>query len=181
MCHNIIFPIFLLLYFLLGAQAPAADIPPEHQSKIKAVVALWEYEHDEFIRLTRLSETQKHAMADLATKEKDEKILRGLTLLLVLNCKPVDQVRSPFVFLESYRCTNGSFEVFLSRALVSFENIYALAFVKEQDRLRAMSFLERYIKFWKDEAVKKGGASLSESDAEYLREILRFLEKGGYH
>lgn len=70
--------------------------------------------------------------------------------------------------------------MFSSRSLVSFENTYALAFVKEQDRPRAISFLKKYIKFWKDEATKKTGVPLGESDMEYLEEILRFLEKGGY-
>jgi len=178
---KILFQIFLSIHFLFGSHALASEPSQEYQSKIKAVSALWEYEREEFIRLTKLSENQKQVLLDLVTKEQDTETRKRMALLLALNCAEVTPAFSPFAFLESYRCKNGPFEMFSSRSLVSFENTYALAFVKEQDRPRAISFLKRYIKFWKDEATKKGGVPLGESDVEYLQEILRFLEKGGYH
>src|SRR5437667_12651385 len=178
---KILFQIFLSTLFLFGSYALAGELSQEYQSKIKAVSALWEYEREEFIRLTKLSENQKQVLLDLVTKEKDEKTRKGMAFLLALNCAEVNPAFSPFAYLESYRCRNGPFDMFSSRSLISFENMYALAFVKEQDRPRAISFLKKYIKFWKEEATKKAGVPLGESDVEYLKEILRFLEKGGYH
>ena len=175
------FQILLSICFLLCPYVLAGDLSQEYQSKIKAVSALWEYEREEFIRLTKLSENQKQVLLDLVTKEKDEKTRKGMAFLLALNCAEVNPAFSPFAYLESYRCRNGPFDMFSSRSLISFENMYALAFVKEQDRPRAISFLKKYIKFWKGEATKKEGVFLGESDVEYLEEILIFLEKGGYH
>ncbi|MGH7164135.1 MAG: hypothetical protein ACREIS_01260 [Nitrospiraceae bacterium] len=164
-----------------GSLALGSSLPLEVEGKIRAVTSLWAYEREEFIRLTRISESQKTVLTNLLDKEQDKKIRKGIALLLALNCVAVNPAISPFEFLESYRCKNGPFELFSSQSLVSFEDTYVLAFVKEQDRPRTISFLKRYIRFWKDEANKKDGVVIGESDLEYLLEIVVFLEKGGYH
>lgn len=180
MCPKPLFHVLVSIHFLLGSHVFASDLPQEYQSKIKAVTALWEYEREEFIRLTKLSDDQKRILSDVVVKEQDVETRKSIALLLALNCIEVSRGFIPFAFLQQYRCKNGPFETFSTQSLASISDTYALAFVKERDRSRTMSFLKRYIKFWKDEATKREGVVLGASDVEYLQEILRFLEKGGY-
>ena len=116
----------------------------------------------------------------MGSTTRDDKTRKSIALLLALNCIEVSRGLSPFAFLEHYRCKNGPFETFSTQSLASIGDTYALAFVKERDRSRTMSFLKRYIRFWKDEATQRERMVFGASDVEYLQEILRFLEKGGY-
>jgi len=65
-----LFPVLVSIHFLSASHVLASELSQEYQSKIKAVTALWEYEREEFIRLTKLSDDQKRVLSEVVAKER---------------------------------------------------------------------------------------------------------------
>lgn len=173
----------MILSFSFPSAPPCAlagAAGPSPEQALRAALSLWEYGHSEYVTLTKLSKKNLHLLSEkyngLDDSEKD-----SASLIFALNCYNQKHNDDRFSLLRTYRCSQTSFLVFGQTSVGSLRDLYALAFVKQEDREKARSFLNRYLNFWKAEARSDSpGIILATDDIEYISEILHFLEEGGY-
>lgn len=140
------------------------------KSKTNASLHLWEYERSSFLSLVKLSKPEvEELQAEKYTTNS------GAQLLLSLNCvKPNES--SHFYALYQYRCLNKPLFYLSSQAL---KDPYVLAFVKEEDREKALYHLGKYKEFLNEVQSSSKGIPIEVSHREYVLEIIAFLEAGG--
>lgn len=171
--------LLITLPLFQGARADSARI--ECTSKPSMVMSFWEYKHADLLRCIKLDKKEEIFYLTQLNDAPDANSpsWEGTALLLALNCVFVEPDKTIFFKFEQYLCTNAPFESLSSSLL---ENLYILAFVKSEDRFRAINFMKRYIGFWENEGdLANEGVPIGESDEEYLEEILLFLEESGYN
>jgi hypothetical protein len=148
--------------------------------RLRAATALQEYEREEYLSLATLGEGQPELLRSSYPHFGSER-QAAASLLLALACAEPPPGESRYDFLHAYRCEGESFEEFAAEAVQSLDHLYALAFVRAEDRDRARSFLERYLAFWTGEgAMAEGGVRPVTGEIGSLEEIVLFLERGGW-
>jgi hypothetical protein len=148
--------------------------------RLRAATALLEYEREEYLSLATLDEGQTELLRS-SYPHFGAARQAAASLLLALACAEPPPGESRYDFLYGYRCEGDSFEAFAAEAVRSLDHLYAMAFVRSEDRERARSFLERYLAFWTGEGVRvEGGVRPVTGELASLEEIVLFLEQGGW-
>ena len=131
---------------------------------------LWEYERQEYLGMLYLPASEVGLL-----KEERFRAVEGAQLLLALNCeKPSSSFR--FQALYQYRCRGRPLSLISSFAL---EDPYILAFVKDEDKERALYYLHQYQAFLSSLKLSGKGIPVGADVGEYVGEITYFLESGG--
>ena len=178
------FALLIAVNLVMPAHAQASDkrLNLALEQKLKFALRLWEVEHSEFAELTRLNNTEMSLLRTwlvTAPRKLSNEDRKAAVLLLTLNCGDVPKNNFRFDELRQYRCGSYPFSSFLANAVLSFESLYTVAFVKPRDLPVALSFLKQYREFWTHYAKAPWGSVLGTADAEYIAELEQFLKKGG--
>ncbi len=141
-------------------------------ARIEAALSLWEYGHEEFNQLVRLSQSDIGRFQGLLRAAATERRRRSLAVLLALNCA-LPGKHHAMATLQEYRCTRLAYSRFERWATSTRGGIYVLAFAKPADRRAAIRVLR---------AKLRAANALPYDDVEgkeFLAELVGYLEEGG--